>query len=112
MAHGINAVRRMPTDDVGTLDLKPLAGKGSNHPGEQPACVLDGRQPFCKFYCSSAGIRGLACMGVLMGHVIYFVAQGAQDKALLYGGFKQKLWLNWALHAAEPSMDFFMVLTG
>ena len=51
-------------------------------------------------------------MGVLMGHVIYFVAQGAQDKALLYEGFKQKLWLNWALHAAEPSMDFFMVLTG
>ena len=66
----------------------------------------------CKLQYSSAGIRALACMGVLMGHVIYFVAQGAQDKAWLYAGFEQKLWPNWALHAAEPSMDFFMVLTG
>ena len=57
MAHGIYAVRRMPTDGVGTLDLKPLAGKGSNNPGEQPACVLDGRQPLqvLLFLCRHQG---------------------------------------------------------
>lgn len=47
-----------------------------------------------------------------MGHVIYYVAQGAQNKAAMYGDFKHNLWMNGALHLAEPSMDCFMVLTG
>ena len=41
MAH-MNAVRRMPSDGVGTLDLRPVAGKESNNPGEQYARVFDG----------------------------------------------------------------------
>jgi len=51
-------------------------------------------------------------VGVLVGHVMYFVAQGMQDKGALYEAFKHKIWVNAALHFAEPSMDTFMVLTG
>jgi hypothetical protein len=43
---------------------------------------------------------------------MYYVAQGAQDKEAMYRGFKHNLWVNGALHLAEPSMDCFMVLTG
>lgn len=63
-------------------------------------------------YICSAGIRALACVGVLTGHVIYYLAQGHQDKSALYQAFKEKPWINAALHFAEPSMDCFMVLTG
>ena len=42
MTHSVNAFRRMPSDGVGTLDLKPVAGKGGNNPGELFARVFDG----------------------------------------------------------------------
>ncbi len=60
----------------------------------------------------TAGIRALSCIGVVLGHVIYFASLAHEDKADLYKGFATHPWMNLMLHNAEPSMDAFLVLTG
>ncbi|BDA41092.1 probable nose resistant to fluoxetine protein 6 at N-terminal half [Coccomyxa sp. Obi] len=60
----------------------------------------------------TAGIRALSCVGVVLGHVIYFASLAHEDKADLYKGYTAHKWMNLMLHNAEPSMDAFLVLTG
>ena len=61
---------------------------------------------------STAGIRALSCIGVVLGHVIYFASLAHENKAELYQGYAAHTWMNLMLHNAEPSMDAFLVLTG
>ncbi|KAK9841795.1 hypothetical protein WJX81_003721 [Elliptochloris bilobata] len=59
-----------------------------------------------------AGLRALACLGILVGHLAYWVAAAHADKHKVYAYFSAHAWTVVPLNASEPAMDMFMVLTG
>lgn len=60
----------------------------------------------------TAGLRSLACLGIVAAHVAYYTGLAAADKRGAYSALTLHRWLTLALHISEPAMDTFLVLTG
>ncbi|KAK9819568.1 hypothetical protein WJX81_007717 [Elliptochloris bilobata] len=61
---------------------------------------------------ATAGLRAVACLGIVIGHMIYWIGLADPDKHKVYGYFTTHAWTVALLNATEPSMDIFLVLTG
>lgn len=56
-------------------------------------------------------VRCLACIGVVVFHIAYYVAHAAEDKHAINSALAQHLWFIF-LFNPEPAMQAFMCLTG
>jgi hypothetical protein len=59
-----------------------------------------------------SGLRAVACLGVLIGHCMFWVAGSAQDKLQLYEQMDAFMWMTGLMKMLELFMDTFLVLTG
>ena len=59
-----------------------------------------------------AGLRAIACLGVLIGHCMFWVAGSAADKLAVYDLLDSHPWMTGLMKMPEVFMDTFLVLTG
>lgn len=59
----------------------------------------------------TCGIRCLACIGVVVFHIAWYVGRAAEDKHAIDGALAQHLWFT-ILYNPEPALQAFMCLTG
>lgn len=59
-----------------------------------------------------SGLRAIACLGVLIGHCMFWVAGSAADKLEVYQLLDQHAWMTGLMKMPEVFMDTFLVLTG
>lgn len=59
----------------------------------------------------TCGIRCLACMGVVVFHIAWYVARAAEDKHAMDAALAQQPWFTY-LYNPEPPLQAFMCLTG
>ena len=60
----------------------------------------------------TSGMRAIACLGILIGHCMFWVARSAEDKLIVYQQLDQHPWMTGLMKMPEPFMDWFLVLTG
>ena len=59
-----------------------------------------------------SGLRACACLGVLIGHCMFWVAGSYRDKMALYKQLDAHPWMTGIMKMPEVFMDTFLVLTG
>ncbi len=59
-----------------------------------------------------SGLRAYACLGVLIGHCMFWVAGSAQDKMAVYKQLDAYPWMTGLMRMPEVFMDTFLVITG
>ena len=76
---------------------KAERGTGASHP--------DGLEPV-------SGLRAVACLGVLIGHCMFWVVGSSYDKLQVYAQLDRHPWMTGLMKMPELFMDTFLVLTG
>ncbi len=59
-----------------------------------------------------SGQRALACLGVLIGHCMFWVVGSASDKMEVYRLLDKHAWMTGLMKMPQVFMDTFLVLTG
>lgn len=59
-----------------------------------------------------SGLRACACLGVLIGHCMFWIAASSEDKVTVYERLDAYPWMIGIMKMPEVSMDTFLILTG
>lgn len=59
-----------------------------------------------------SGLRALVCLGVLIGHCMFWVVGSAADKMQVYQLLDKHSWVTGLMKMPQVFMDTFLVLTG
>ena len=59
-----------------------------------------------------SGLRAIACLGILIGHCMFWVVGSASDKIAVYAQLDQHPRMTGLMKMPEPLLETFLVLTG